>query len=85
MWRVLANIYNNAAKYAMEGTRIYADLQTLDGKVIFSLKSISEQPFFLGRKNWLNDSSAATRHEVPEETGLGLSIEDVSHNDGWNI
>ena len=39
MWRVLANIYNNAAKYAMEGTRIYADLQTLDGKVIFSLKN----------------------------------------------
>ena len=32
MWRVLANIYNNAAKYAMGGTRIYADAQTLDGK-----------------------------------------------------
>ncbi len=26
MWRVLENIYNNAAKYAMPGTRVYADL-----------------------------------------------------------
>ena len=52
MWRVLANIYNNAAKYAMEGTRIYADLQTLDGKVIFSLKTyLSSHLTFPRQKN----------------------------------
>ena len=75
MWRVLANIYNNAAKYAMEGTRIYADLQTLDGKVIFSLKNISEQPLNIFSADELTerfirgDLSRST-----EGSGLGLSI-----------
>lgn len=27
MWRVLENVFNNAAKYAMPGTRVYADLK----------------------------------------------------------
>ena len=75
MWRVLANIYNNAAKYAMEGTRIYADLQTIDGKVIFSLKNISEQPLNISSADELTerfirgDLSRST-----EGSGLGLSI-----------
>ena len=70
-----ANIYNNAAKYAMEGTRIYADLQTLDGKVIFSLKNISEQPLNISSAEELTerfirgDLSRST-----EGSGLGLSI-----------
>ncbi len=37
-WRVLENIYNNAAKYAMEGSRIYADLEISEDQVIFTLK-----------------------------------------------
>ena len=44
MWRVLENIYNNAAKYAMPGTRIYADLRIDQEEVVFSLKNISEYP-----------------------------------------
>ena len=42
MWRVLENIYGNAAKYAMPGTRVYATLKTDDTKVRFSLKNVSE-------------------------------------------
>ena len=37
-------IYNNAAKYAMPGTRVYADLWVTEENVGFSLKNISEQP-----------------------------------------
>ena len=44
MWRVLENIFNNAAKYAMPGTRVYADLRVNEGKVSFSLKNVSENP-----------------------------------------
>lgn len=75
MWRVLANIYNNAAKYAMEGTRVYADLQIVDDKVIFSLKNISEQPLNISTADELTerfirgDLSRST-----EGSGLGLSI-----------
>lgn len=30
MWRVLENIFNNVAKYAMPGTRVYADLKVVE-------------------------------------------------------
>ena len=43
MWRVLENIFGNAAKYAMPGTRVYADLSVSESEVKFSLKNVSEQ------------------------------------------
>ena len=46
-WRILENIYNNAAKYALEGSRIYADLKLTETEVVFSLKNVSEQPLNL--------------------------------------
>ena len=42
MWRVLENIFGNAAKYAMPGTRVYADLKLEEDTVDLSLKNVSE-------------------------------------------
>lgn len=84
MWRVLANIYNNAAKYAMEGTRIYADLQTLDGKVIFSLKNISEQPLNISSAEELTERIYPRRPVTKyrrKRTWI-VYCEDIDHNDG---
>ena len=39
-WRILENIYNNAAKYALEGSRIYADLKTNRDRSILTEKCI---------------------------------------------
>ena len=36
-WRILENIYNNAAKYAMEGSRVYADLKVAGKKARFDM------------------------------------------------
>lgn len=52
MWRVLENIFNNAAKYAMPGTRIYADLRVKDvetttgitGKIAEGMKGVKSTP-----------------------------------------
>ena len=44
MYRVLDNLYNNAAKYAMPYSRVYVDGENRDGKVIFSIKNMSENP-----------------------------------------
>ena len=38
MWRVLPIYFNNAAKYAMEGSRVYADLMLQPGTAKFILK-----------------------------------------------
>ena len=74
MWRVLENIYNNAAKYAMPGTRVYADLWLEEEKVIFSLKNISEQPLNISADELTERFIRGDISRSTEGSGLGLSI-----------
>lgn len=74
MWRVLENIYNNAAKYAMEGTRIYADLKLIKDEVVFSLKNISEQPLNIEAEELTERFIRGDISRNTEGSGLGLSI-----------
>ena len=74
MWRVIENIYNNAAKYAMEGTRIYADLKVEEKTVVFSLKNISEQPLNISADELTERFIRGDISRSTEGSGLGLSI-----------
>lgn len=74
MWRVLANIYNNAAKYAMEHTRIYADLEENENEVAFSLKNISEQALNISADELTERFIRGDISRSTEGSGLGLSI-----------
>lgn len=74
MWRVLANIYNNAAKYAMEGTRVYADMFITDNAVSFSLKNISEQALNINADELTERFIRGDVSRSTEGSGLGLSI-----------
>ena len=74
LWRVFENLLNNAAKYAMEHTRIYADVTVTDGKCIFSIKNVSQNklnisPDELTERFIRGDVSRST-----EGSGLGLNI-----------
>lgn len=74
MWRVIENIYNNAAKYAMPGTRVYADL-TADGKTVcFSLKNVSECPLNIRADELTERFIRGDISRSTEGSGLGLSI-----------
>ena len=73
-WRVLENIYNNAAKYAMEGSRIYGDLTVTEGAVIFSLKNISDQPLNISADELTERFIRGDISRSTEGSGLGLSI-----------
>ena len=74
MWRVFENIFNNAAKYAMPGTRVYADLKKKDGKVLFTLKNISEQPLNIKADELTERFIRGDISRSTEGSGLGLSI-----------
>lgn len=74
VWRIIENLYNNVAKYALSGTRVYADLVVDHKKAVFSLKNISEsqlnfQADELTERFIRGDVSRST-----EGSGLGLSI-----------
>lgn len=74
MWRILENIYNNVAKYAMEETRVYADLKITDLTVEFSLKNISEQPLNISADELTERFIRGDVSRSTEGSGLGLSI-----------
>lgn len=77
LYRVIENLYNNVAKYALEKTRVYVDIAYVEEKVVFSIKNVSEHS--LARENSnagdlterfiRGDSSRTT-----EGSGLGLSV-----------
>lgn len=80
MWRVLENIFNNAAKYAMPGTRVYADLRVKDSgnpekkRVEFSLKNVSENPLNINAEELTERFIRGDVSRSTEGSGLGLSI-----------
>lgn len=74
MWRILANIFNNAAKYAMMGTRVYADLSVTSRNVIFSLKNVSDQPLNITADELTERFIRGDVSRSTEGSGLGLSI-----------
>ncbi len=74
IWRVIQNLYNNAAKYALKDTRIYVELKKAEGTAEFSIKDISAHEIHktaqdLGERFVRGDESRGT-----EGSGLGLSI-----------
>lgn len=73
-WRVLENVYNNAAKYAMPGTRVYGDLTVDESEVSFSLKNISEQPLNISADELTERFIRGDISRSTEGSGLGLSI-----------
>lgn len=74
MWRVLENIFGNAAKYAMPGTRVYADLTLSADKVEFSLKNVSEQQLNFSADELTERFIRGDLSRSTEGSGLGLSI-----------
>ena len=74
MWRVLENIFGNAAKYAMPGTRVYADLSMTEKTVNFSLKNVSEQQLNISADELTERFIRGDISRSTEGSGLGLSI-----------
>ncbi len=77
LYRVMENLYNNVAKYALENTRVYVEITSKEEQVVFSVKNVSEK--LLAQENsQVNDlTERFTRGDTSRTTegsGLGLSI-----------
>lgn len=74
LWRVLENLFNNVAKYAMSNTRVYVDLLDLGNEIKFSIKNISEQRLNIDAKDLTERFIRGDISRSTEGSGLGLSI-----------
>ncbi|MFP3155705.1 HAMP domain-containing histidine kinase [Lachnospiraceae bacterium ZAX-1] len=74
IWRVLENLYNNVAKYAMANTRVYVDMQVRDDTAELSIKNISEQALNIDASELTERFIRGDVSRSTEGSGLGLSI-----------
>ncbi len=73
-WRILENLYNNVAKYAMPNTRVYTELWVNQDEVCFGMKNISEQPLNISANELTERFIRGDISRSTEGSGLGLSI-----------
>ncbi len=74
LWRVIDNLLSNCAKYAMEGTRVYLDLERGKGQVALSVKNISRDPLNVPAERLMERFVRGEEPRSTEGSGLGLSI-----------
>lgn len=74
MFRVIENLYNNAAKYSMPNSRVYVSGELKKGKVIFSMKNMSENPLNFKAEELLERFVRGDVSRSTEGSGLGLEI-----------
>lgn len=86
LWRVLENLYNNAFKYAMDGSRIYVDIikkepETTNeegivtpAQVVLTIKNVSSNPLNIRGEDLTERFVRGDVARTTEGSGLGLSI-----------
>jgi signal transduction histidine kinase len=74
IYRIIENLLQNAYKYALEGTRIYADLSNHGGEVAFTLKNVSAAQLNISPEELMERFTRGDESRTTEGSGLGLSI-----------
>lgn len=75
IFRVMENLFGNAYKYAMPGSRVYLDLIKLsEEQIVFTMKNISEQPLNIKAEELTQRFIRGDVSRSTEGSGLGLSI-----------
>ena len=72
--RVVENLFSNIRKYAMEGTRVYADIRVNDEFAVLTFKNISRNPLNVPAEELMQRFVRGDSSRTGEGSGLGLSI-----------
>jgi len=73
-YRIIENIFSNAYKYALSGTRIYVDILTDEQSVTVSVKNVSASKLNIKADELMERFARGDISRNTEGSGLGLSI-----------
>ncbi|NLY77765.1 MAG: HAMP domain-containing histidine kinase [Tissierellia bacterium] len=74
LYRVFQNLIDNALKYSLKGTRVYIELEEVNGKAITVIKNIAGYEMDFTAEEILQRFSRGDKSRTTEGSGLGLSI-----------
>ena len=74
LYRVIENVLQNVYKYALSGTRVYADLDCREKTITFMLRNISAAPLNISPEELMERFTRGDSSRTTEGSGLGLSI-----------
>jgi len=74
VWRVLSNLMSNVVKYALPGTRVYAQVQQQESQVLMTLKNISREELNVSAEELTERFVRGDASRNTEGSGLGLNI-----------
>jgi len=74
LYRALENLFSNAAKYALEGTRVFAEISHQGDKIMFSLQNTARDPIELSGIDVTEQFMRGDKARQTEGSGLGLYI-----------
>lgn len=74
LWRSIENVLSNIFKYALEGSRVYVDIEDLGNDVRLVFKNISASELNISADELMERFKRGDESRSSEGSGLGLSI-----------
>lgn len=74
LWRVLRNLFSNAARYSAPDSRVYVDAQARGGQVCIAIRNISREQLGIPPEELMERFVRGDSSRHSEGSGLGLDI-----------
>lgn len=74
--RVFENLFENATRYGLPGTRVYIDTELIDDNVVFTIKNIAAEALTITDEEAKERFTRGDSSRTTEGSGLGIAIAD---------
>ena len=74
LWRSIENLLSNIFKYAMQGSRVYIDIEDIGNEVLITFKNISAFELNITAEELMERFTRGDESRTSQGSGLGLSI-----------
>jgi signal transduction histidine kinase len=74
LWRSIENVLSNIFKYALQGSRVYIDVEDLGSEVLLTFKNISAYELNISAGELMERFKRGDESRTSQGSGLGLSI-----------